>query len=118
MNVWFVDDDSDFRELLSRTLNTEPGPNCSHQFSSALRVLATLQLLSPPEVIVLDFKMSEMTGLEALPRLRHLAPAAAVLMFTTFFDITINKCNILSLAYHFRPALIGFRLTTTQNTLI
>ena len=91
VNVWVVDDDTGFRELFSRTLNTDPGLSCSRQYPSAPLMLAALQLLPPPDVIVLDFKMPGMTGLETLPRIRQLAPATAVLMFTTFFDFQLRQ---------------------------
>jgi DNA-binding response OmpR family regulator len=50
--------------------------------------LAALQELPPPDVILLDVQMPEMTGIEALPHIKKLAPATAVLMLSTFFDYT------------------------------
>jgi len=82
--VWLVDDDDTYRVTLKQLLNLERGLNCPHDFSTAPLVLNALQLLAPPDVILLDDEMPGMTGIEAIPHIRQLAPAAAVLMFSTF----------------------------------
>ena len=86
LEVWLVDDDAGFREPLKKLLNLEPGLNCSHDFSSAPAALAALQMLVPPDAILLDIQMPGMTGIKALPHIQQLAPTTAVLMLTTFFD--------------------------------
>ena len=86
LNIWLVDDDVYFRQGMKTLLNQEPGIRCSHDFSSAPLVLAALQLLAPPAVILLDIEMPGMSGIEALPAIKQLAPTTAVLIQTTFFD--------------------------------
>ena len=86
LEVWLVDDDADFRGPLKKLLNLEPGLNCSHDFSSAPAAFAALQMLAPPDAILLDIQMPGMTGIKALPRIQQLAPSTAVLMLSTFFD--------------------------------
>ncbi len=86
LDVWLVDDNAGFRAALKGLLNQDPGIRCSHDFSSGPLVLAALQLLAPPAVILLDVEMPGMSGLEALPAIKQLAPATAVMILTTFFD--------------------------------
>lgn len=39
-----------------------------------------------PDVVVLDDQMPALTGMEAIPHIRHLAPAARILLYSAGVD--------------------------------
>ncbi len=83
--IWLVDDNDNYRQILSQLLNLQPGMECARDFPSATAVLAALAREAAPDVILLDFEMPRMTGLEAIPAIRQIAPKTKVMMLTTFF---------------------------------
>lgn len=85
-SVWHVDDDGLYREQLMCLLKDELCVNYSRSFSSALSLLAALRQDSPPDVILMDVQMPEMSGIEAIRPVKHLAPSTVVLMLTTFYN--------------------------------
>ena len=94
LDVWHVDDNRAYSNILSRALNLTPGIKCSQQFASAPPLFFALETLPPPHVILLDFKMPGMTGVEALPRIRQLAPNTAVLMLTTYPERAVEEAAL------------------------
>ena len=90
-NIWLVDDDALYRELLAKILNREPDLNCTRQFSSGADVLAALKQEPKPDVVVLDNQMPGMSGIEAIQHIKKLAPNTAVLLLTTFLDSQLSE---------------------------
>lgn len=86
IRVWLVDDDATNRNLLAELLNGENEIECSQSFSSAEDVLIGLGRETPPDVMLLDVQMGGQSGIEALPRIKSLAPATQVVILTTFYD--------------------------------
>src|SRR5664280_1910224 len=73
----------------------------------ALKSLRTTE----PEVIVLDHGLSgQLTGLDAAPRLKELAPQAKIIMFTAHADLKARADN--------EPAVDGFVLKTESTQLL
>jgi DNA-binding NarL/FixJ family response regulator len=86
LDYWLVDDDVMFLDLFVKYLELDSRLNCTHKFVSAPLVLAALKQFKAPAVILLDIQMPEMTGMEALPLLKKLAPDTTVLILTDHFD--------------------------------
>src|ERR1039457_79281 len=80
VSLWLVDDNEMLREVLADNFNLEANIDCARQFPSAEALLATLARETPPEVILLDINMRGMSGIEALPSIKALAPSTRVLM--------------------------------------
>lgn len=86
--ILVVEDEPDIRELLAELLGTgienavvearEDGP-------SALRAIAA----TPPDLIVTDFKMPGMNGLEFLQASRAMAPETPRVLMTAYPDLEI-----------------------------
>lgn len=77
--VLIVDDEQDFARTLAERLvlrNLE-----ATAVTSGEEALAAVQT-KVPDVVVLDLKMPDMSGLEVLDRLRVLSPSVAVIMLT------------------------------------
>ncbi|MDO7877565.1 response regulator transcription factor [Hymenobacter sp. ASUV-10] len=82
-----VEDDPTVRELLHGYLCRQPEFDCVCVADSAEALLAWLpDAVLPPQLILLDIHLPGLSGIEALPRLRQLAPEAEVVMQTVFED--------------------------------
>jgi DNA-binding NarL/FixJ family response regulator len=81
VGVLICDDLEQMRRLLRVIVELNPDLRVVGEAgdgNEAVRQAATLQ----PDVILLDLSMPVRTGLEALPEIRQVAPAAAVIAFT------------------------------------
>lgn len=82
IRVLVVDDSAVVRGMTARWLGAEDGlevAGLAHDGEHGLKEAERLQ----PDVIVLDVEMPRLTGLEALPKLRAVAPGARVVMAST-----------------------------------
>jgi DNA-binding NarL/FixJ family response regulator len=86
IRLWLVDDSDLLREVLAENFAHEKSIESVRQFSSAESAIESLLTDAPPDVILLDRNMRGMSGIEALPAIKHLAPHTRVLIFTTFYD--------------------------------
>lgn len=80
-----VDDSVVVRKVLSNVLSGDPDLHVAGWASNGRLALAKLQTLQP-DVILLDIEMPVMTGLEALPEIRKLAPKTPIIMFSTLTE--------------------------------
>ncbi|MEM1443334.1 MAG: response regulator transcription factor [Verrucomicrobiota bacterium] len=81
IRLWIVDDHSGFRRDLSRVLEKR-GFVCEKEFSSARGVFAELSNGPLPDVILLDLRMPQVSGLEALAEIHGLFPELKVILLT------------------------------------
>lgn len=90
--VWIVDNNKNFCVVLSEALNRSKTVRCTrYSFSCRSAIQDLEQERERPEVILLDIKMPEMSGLEALPRFKKLSPQTKIVMLTSYdFDRDIQ----------------------------
>jgi two-component system, chemotaxis family, chemotaxis protein CheY len=91
--VLIVDDAADIRALVRLTLDRD-----GHEVvgegrdgREAIELTASLN----PDVVVLDVRMPNMTGLEALPMITRAAPDARVVVVNSLPNVTLSKVQAL-----------------------
>lgn len=89
--VLLVDDHASVRKAL-RDLFERAGYECAEAENGSLAVDETQHF--DPDLIVLDFSMPVMNGLEATPLLRKKFPQAPVIMFTMFANEAFSKAAV------------------------
>lgn len=85
MRVLLIDDDPIVCQSLKTILQADGGievAGLGHDGPAALELYRRLQ----PDVLLMDIRMGEMTGLQACERILEQFPAARVLFLTTFSD--------------------------------
>ena len=93
MTVLVVDDLPDMRQLIRILLETDGRYEVVGEAVDGLDAVEAAARLQP-EVVVLDRSMPRMTGLEALPELRRVAPRAVVVMYTAEADEAIHQAAV------------------------
>jgi len=85
IKVALVEDSPDEREALSYLLKGSPGFACVGAFQSAEAALEGLSALIP-DVVLLDIHLPGMSGIDSIPKLKGLLPAARIMMLSVFED--------------------------------
>ena len=102
-----VEDDLDVRLLVEAIFSMDARFTLATVASSADEALKPLRT-TQPEIIVIGHGLSgHLTGLDAAPRLRELAPQAKIIMFTAHADLKTR-------AEH-EPAIDGFVLRSEST---
>lgn len=82
-----VEDDAILRDILVSYFAQQPEFSCMCAAGSAEELLTWLpDAVAPPQLILLDLQLPGLSGLQALPLLRQLAPQADVVVQTVFED--------------------------------
>lgn len=76
-----VDDESSLRELLRQSLEARAGFEVVGEAGDGAEAVAVVERCQP-DVVVLDLGLPDLSGLDVIPRIRVVAPAARVVVFT------------------------------------
>ena len=105
-----VEDDPDVQFLVETIFSMGSRFTLGRVAASAEDALESLRT-TQPEIIVLDHGLSgQLTGLDAAPRLKELAPQAKIIMFTAHADLKTRADN--------EPAIDGFVLRSESTQLL
>lgn len=84
IQVWMVEDNHAFRNTVTRLLNQTQDIRCTRAVAASEEAIALLTAGETADVLLLDVELSGMNGIEALPRIKALAPSTRVVMLTVF----------------------------------
>lgn len=114
--ILIVDDDQQLRLNLSGVLN-----EAGYQTESASSGKEALKLLDAREfdVVLLDYMMPKMSGMDALVTIRRLRPKAKVIMMTAFATVenAVDAIKKGASDYVVKPFKITALLTTIERVL-
>lgn len=88
IKVCIIEDHADFRNTLRTAIDATATLECAVAFSNAEDAFEYLNESPAPDIIVLDLGLPGMDGIEAIPKLRDLAPDSKVLVLTVFENKT------------------------------
>lgn len=88
VRVLICDDVAAMRTLLSVIVETRDGLRVVGEACDGNEAVSQAELLQP-DVVLLDLSMPRRTGLDALPEIKEVAPAAQVIVFSGFSAPTI-----------------------------
>jgi len=81
--VLVVDDHSLLRTGVANIINQEPGLDVVAEAASGQEAIDAFRV-HRPDVVLMDLRMPEMEGVEALKRIREIDPSARVIVLTTY----------------------------------
>ena len=111
-----VEDDRDMRLLVRVTLAADPRIEVAGEATSAEEALSMVPTLDPG-LIILDHAIDgDMTGLDAAPLLKRLAPKAKILLFTAY-DLAAQAGAEPAIDAFLRKDDIDLLLRTVQRLL-
>lgn len=111
-----VEDDRDMRLLVRVILAADPRIEVAGEAASADEALALARTLDPG-LIILDHAIDgDMTGLDAAPLLKRLAPHAKILLFTAY-DLAVQAGAEPAIDAYLRKDDIDRLLRTVQRLL-
>jgi DNA-binding NarL/FixJ family response regulator len=111
INVWVVEDDSNYRRMLQRLLNSEEHISCERVFPSCPKLLAAIETESPPDLVLMDLGLPQMDGVEGIRRIKSISPDVSVLVLTVFKE----KKKVLEAL---NAGAMGFLLKTAEPKMI
>jgi RNA polymerase sigma factor (sigma-70 family) len=85
IKVAIVEDDAGIRESLAILINGAAGIRCIGTYPNAKTALKEFPR-DWPEVVLMDINLPEMSGIEAVAKIKEIHPATNVMMFTVYED--------------------------------
>jgi DNA-binding NarL/FixJ family response regulator len=86
LNIWLVEDNSEFRHTIAELINETAGMRCSGAFASCEEALAELRNKDAPEVVLMDIGLPGMSGIEGVKHLKKISPSTDVIVLTIYDD--------------------------------
>jgi DNA-binding NarL/FixJ family response regulator len=109
-SVVIVEDDPDIQSLIETIFSMDPRFSVTGLADSAEDALELAQT-SEAEVIVLDDRLAgTMTGVDAVPLFKQVAPSAKIILFTAHADLQARVVN--------QPHIDAFLLKTDTGELL
>ena len=112
--VLLVDDEAIIRQALSRNLNKS-----GYDVTSAADGTAALACLyeKPYDIIVTDYLMQGMNGLELMTKAKALDPTIKVILFSGFIEQNLDECVHQADCFLSKPIGLNELLDAMENLL-
>jgi DNA-binding NarL/FixJ family response regulator len=85
IHVAIIEDDPLIRDGLADLIQTAQGFSCTSTFSSMEQTLASIDR-NPPDIVLVDIGLPEMSGIEGIRRLKQKYPKLLCLVLTVYED--------------------------------
>ena len=109
-HVVIVEDDPDIQSLIETIFSMDPRLSVTGLADSAEDALELVRS-SEPEIIVLDDRLAgSLTGVDAVPQFKDMAPHAKIILFTAHADLEARVVN--------QPGIDSFLLKTETGELL
>ena len=114
-SIYVVDDDSDMREVLSLALESKFQVKAFSTAGSAIEVIKD----EPPDLVLLDIGLPDMSGVDALREIKEIHPEALVIMVTASTDINtaISTMKLGASDYMTKPINVDALEVSVRNAL-
>ena len=114
--IWFIEDDNNLRHILSAVMRDEGHE--VREFPYAENALKALQE-ELPEVILTDFQMPGMNGVEFLREVKNIVPQVPVIILTAYGSVELAVESMKPDAYDFltKPVSNDHLLIVIRNAL-
>jgi len=114
-SIYIVDDDADMREVLGLALE---GKYQVRTFSTAGSALEAIKD-DPPDLVLLDIGLPDMSGVDALRQIKKLSPDVLVVMVTASTDINtaISTMKLGASDYMMKPINVDALDVSVRNVL-
>ncbi len=109
--VLLVDDEAEFVSTLAERLCLR-----EYEVQSVSQVEDALDIVrsNPPDVILLDFRMPEMDGIEVLKKIKQMNPLIEVIMLTGYGDDLLLEKAINSGAFQYIMKPVDIEMLTEK----
>ena len=114
-SIYIVDDDADMREVLSLALD---GKYQVRTFSTAGSAIEAIKD-DPPDLVLLDIGLPDISGVDALRQIKKLSPDVLVVMVTASTDINtaISTMKLGASDYMMKPINVDALDVSVRNVL-
>ncbi len=86
INIWIVEDDSNYRRTLARVLNKAENIQNCQDFPSCIEFFDALEKQTPPDLVLMDLGLPRMGGVEGITKLYQFKPEIIVIVLTVFSE--------------------------------
>jgi DNA-binding NtrC family response regulator len=114
--ILVVEDEKDMRENLNDMLKGEYSVLTAENGAAALEKVNSSK---PIDIVLLDIRLPDISGLDLLPQIKKLAPETDIIMVTAFHDLEIAVKSLKGGAYDYvtKPFLSEYLLNTIKRTV-